>query len=107
MKRILFIIAAIVGSICVNAQTTVTNDSSIVRNDNTFTQVKKQKSATDTQTSFMYEIKDTVYPIWITKNGRCYIIRTSKKSGENYKQYLCEEVARQICKELNVEYKSK
>ena len=75
----------------------------IKREGNNFTQVQSVAKSTDTQTIYTYTIKDTTYPIWITKSGRCYIIRTSKK-GNEYKQYLPEEVSKAVCAELGVEY---
>jgi hypothetical protein len=38
-------------------------------------------------------------------SGSCYIKKISKKSGNEYKQYLGEEVSKDICKQLGVEYK--
>lgn len=74
------------------------------REGTTFTQVKSPNVSHDTLTKFTYVIKDFSYPIYITSNGRCYIIRTSK-NGNEYKQYLAKEIALEICKELNIEYK--
>ena len=45
------------------------------------------------------------YPVYITGNGRCYILKTSQKTGKEYKQYLPVELAKDICKRLNREYK--
>lgn len=30
----------------------------------------------------------TPYPIWISANGKYYILRTSKKTAKEYKQYI-------------------
>ena len=38
------------------------------------------------------------------KTGSCYIKKVSKKTGNKYKQYLGEEISRDICKQLNVKY---
>lgn len=51
--------------------------------------------------------KGNVYPIYISSSGSCYIIKTSSKTGKEYKQYMKKEISIQICKELNVEYKNK
>ena len=75
----------------------------VKRDGNNFTQVQSVTKSTVTQTIYTYTIKDTTYPIWITKNGRCYIIRTSR-NGNEYKQYLSEEVSKAVCAELGVEY---
>jgi len=87
-----------IASICtINAQ-------EVTREGKNFTQVQTVKQSSDKKTEYTYTIKDKTYPVYITKNGRCYVIRTSK-NGNDYKQYLDEQVARQICKELGVEYK--
>ena len=80
---------------------TLTYAQSYTRSNNNFTQVT---TTTDIKTEYTYTIKGVVYPIYITKNGRCYIIRTSK-NGNEYKQYLEEDIARQICNELGITYK--
>lgn len=55
-------------------------------------------------TPFTFKDKDgKIYPIYISKNGRCYIIKTSK-NGKEYKYYLGEEISKDICKELGIEY---
>ena len=78
----------------------------VVRNGKNFTKVS-QCDTKEIQTEFTYTIKDVVYPIFISKNGACYIKRISKKSGKEYKQYLGEEISREICKEIGIEYKNK
>ena len=100
MKSFLFaVIAMIFMSAIAYAQ-----ESNYKREGTNFTQVQPLKSSTDVQTMYTYQIKDDVYPIWITKNGRCYIIRTSK-NGNQYKQYLSKDICLQICQELGIEYK--
>lgn len=76
----------------------------VKRDGNNFTVTKTITNSQDVKTVYTYTIKDTVYPIYITKNGRCYIIRTSK-NGNEYRQYLSKEISLEICKELNTEYK--
>ena len=99
MKKIIVLLVAMIATmfICANAQ-------EVKRDGNNFTIEKVLQQSTDVQTTYTFTVKDIVYPIWITKNGRCYIIRTSK-NGKQYKQYLAKEICLEICKELNVEYK--
>lgn len=78
----------------------------IVRNGKNFTKVY-QKDTTEIKTEFTYTIKDITYPIFISKNGACYIKRISKKTGNIYKQYLDKEISIIVCKELNINYKVK
>ena len=48
---------------------------------------KKAKSQ-PVKTELTYTIKGIVYPVYKGSKGGYYIIRTSKKSGKEYKQYL-------------------
>lgn len=98
MKKIL---VSIVLALCA---CTIFAQDTYKREGNNFTKVQTVQSSSDIQTVYTYTIKDTTYPIWITRNGRCYVIRISK-NGKRYKQYLEEVISRQICKELGVEYK--
>lgn len=62
----------------------------VVRNGNTFTEVskKKQKEAFKT-TPYTYVAADgNKYPIYISGNGKYFIIRKSAKTGKEYRQYL-------------------
>lgn len=43
------------------------------------------------KTDFTYKVKDVEYPIYTSPKGRCYILKTSKKTGKEYKQYLPKE----------------
>lgn len=96
MKKYFVIAAMLLCGICANAQ-------SVNREGNNFIQVQTVKQSSDKETVYTYTIKDNTYPIYITKNGRCYIIRVSK-NGNEYKQYLPEEVSRQICTEMGITY---
>lgn len=84
MKKLLFILCLILlGGITVKAQ-------EVVRNGNTFTEVskKKQKEAL-MPTPYTYVASDgTKYPIYRSSKGKYFIIRTSKKTGKEYRQYL-------------------
>ena len=59
--------------------------------------VEQTIKSTDTKTNLSYkDKKGTVYPIYLSKRGKAYIIRVSKKTGKEYKQYLPE-----VTKQLN------
>ena len=77
----------------------------VVRNGKNYTKVS-QSDKKEIQTEFTYTVKDVVYPIYVGPTGSCYIKRVSK-NGNIYKQYLGEEISREICKEIGVEYKPK
>ena len=85
---------------------TYTN-AEIIKEGKTYSQVVKSKTP-DKDSGFTYkDNKGNIYPILIGKSGACYIVRISKKSGKEYKQYLGKEISIEICKELNINYKSK
>ena len=43
----------------------------------------------------------------MSSTGSCFVIKTSAKTGKEYRNYLGPEISEQMCKELNVEYKGK
>lgn len=85
------------------------NNSNVVRNGKTFEIVKQSVQQPKDTLVTEYTFKDskgTEYPIIINRNsGRCYIWKTSSKTGKVYKSYMKEEIAVQICRELNIAYK--
>lgn len=60
-------------------------------------------------TPYSYKGKDNVErTILINKeSGRCYVKRTSQKTGKEYNASIPEEVAREVCKLMGVTYKEK
>lgn len=91
MKQILLFLLL---SLAINAQ-------DYTKQDNTYS---KQVVSLATETKFTFKDKSgNIYPIYISKNGRCYIIKTSKE-GKEYKYYLGEEISKDICKELGIKY---
>lgn len=90
----------------------VNNSSSfsreVIRRGNTFTVASKMKQVNSTKTRFTWQdSKGVLYPIYISQNGACYVLRVSKKTNKEYKSYLGAEISIQICKELNIKYSSK
>lgn len=84
---------------------------SVTRSGNTFTTtkvVKAKAKAEPVKTKYTWEdSKGIEYPIYVGSTGSCFIIKVSKKTGKEYRQYLRAEVSQQICRELGIEYKSK
>ena len=79
----------------------------IQRQGNTFVSAPK-KLAEGTKTKYTWQdSKGNDYPIYVAKSGSCYVIRISKKSGKEYKQYLGKEISAEICKELGIKYQPK
>lgn len=76
---------------------------------NTFSNVKVTKSnVIPEKTQFTWkDSKDKEYPIYISSTGSCFVIKTSVKTGKEYRQYLGPEVSEAICKQLHREYKAK
>ena len=79
----------------------ITISAEVKREGNTF-RVEQTTKESDTKTQYTWVDKDgNVYPVFITKKGACYIFRTSKKTGKEYKQYLPKNVQEIIKQELN------
>ena len=58
---------------------------------------QKATRTTSTKTEYVYKAKDgKEYPIYLSKNSKAFIIRVSKKTGKEYRQYLP-----QVTEELN------
>lgn len=79
------------------------------RSGNTFTIVSKKKKAKSepTKTKFTVEKDGKSYPVYMGSTGSCFILKTSSKTGKEYRNYLGPELSATICKELGVEYKPK
>ena len=102
MKKLIVIIATLA------AFSVVSYSQDVVRNGKTFEQVNKSSVKTEENTGFTYkDSKGNTYDIFIGKSGACYIKKVSKKTGNEYKQYLGEEISRQVCQSLGREYTSK
>ena len=56
----------------------------------TFVQISSATATNDSvKTEYIYQTKDGVkYTIYLSKSGKAYILRTSKKTGKQYRQYL-------------------
>ena len=59
-----------------------------VRKGNNFEQVDNQKSE-PIKTKYTYTDRNgVVYPIYLSSKGKAFIIKVSKKTGKEYRQYL-------------------
>lgn len=68
----------------------------VKREGKVFVQVSTGLKKGAKKTEYTYKAKDgKTYPIWLSANGKAYIVRTSKKTGKQYKQYL-PEVTKQL-----------
>ena len=77
------------------------NAQNVVRKGHSFyQQSNSNKIAKDSVTFTGYHYFDSQgirYPIYVSSKGKCFIIRTSSKTGKKYKQYL-PEVTKELTK---------
>ena len=93
MKK--FILCTLLALFC------VTINAEVKREGDTF-KIEQTSKASDTQTKYTWIDKEgNQYPIFITKKGACYVLRTSKKTGKEYKYYLPKDIKETINQELN------
>lgn len=84
---ILLIMFALICNIVTNAQNVVRKGNVFIEQPDT-TKVKKKKSSAK-DTGFVYQDKKgNKYPIYVSKNGKYFIIRTAKTTGKEYPKYL-------------------
>lgn len=101
MKKILFslILAMLAG---------MANAQSYTREGNVFKQEITASNNIKATGCTWIDSKGVQYPVFINEaSGRCFIYKTSKKTGKEYKQYLGEKVSKEICKTLGIKYKEK
>lgn len=97
MKYIIFIIIGIISLISVKAFA-----QKYIRKGNNFTSVNDTK-AKPLKTTFTYN-GDTIY---VSPIGHCFVIKISKKTNKQYRKYLGEELSREICDIIKLEYVDK
>ena len=92
MKQIIIFIFTIAIAIGAIAQ----NPNTIIVKDKTYS-VQQNKTTTDIKTDYLYEVKEgEVYPIYISRTGKAYIFKVSKKTNKEYKYYLKDDIAKDI-----------
>lgn len=70
--------------------------------------IQEQKVTENKETGYTYKDNSgNIYNIYISKTGSCYILKTSKKTGKEYRKYLGKEISSQICAELGIQYSPK
>lgn len=95
MKKLILCILLALFCIAANAE--------IKRDGNTF-KVEQTTKESDIKTNYTWEDKaGNKYPIFISKRGACYVLKTSKKTGKVYKYYLPKDIQETIKKELNIQ----
>ena len=51
--------------------------------------------------------KGNEYPIYISSTGSCFVIKTSAKTGKEYRNYLKPDISEDICNKLGRKYVKK
>lgn len=99
---IISIIAALLIVIAAFFYVPSTRAQEFKRVNNTFVTTTIKSVAEKTK----YQWQDSTgktYDVYISKkSGACYVLRTSQKTGKEYKYYLPEEITAQICKEMGI-----
>lgn len=63
------------------------SNAAIIRNGNTF--IEDTVKVQSVKTPYTYkDKKGNIYPIYKSPKGKYYIVKTSKKTGKQYKQYI-------------------
>lgn len=104
MKKLLIAVAIVLGMM-----TTGYAQIKYEQQGNTFKVAKTEraikKGAEPLKTPFIFEDnKGVKYPIYISNGGKgsAYVIKTSKKTGKEYKAYLGKEMTQDIKNQLNL-----
>lgn len=85
-SRILGIIVLILGFLVLATRTQAQN---VQLKGKTFVQVDSSSKSQPIDTGYEYVDKDNVsHKVFLSKNGKAFIIRVSKKTGKEYRQYL-------------------
>lgn len=95
-------------TVCCGLVANADNDKSFKCEGNTYSSTGRvnNSSAPISTGCTWIDSKSVQCPVYMSNSGSCYIIKTSKNNGKEYKQYLKPEVSQDICKKLGKEYKS-
>ena len=85
MKKVIFVLAMFLGSSVAFSQAKVTKDA----NGNYVVLKSAKKESSDKKTGKTFtNAKGDTFDVWESEKGKLYVIRTSKESGKEYRQYL-------------------
>lgn len=88
MKKVIVIVGLILASTLTFGQSKVVRDA----NGNFIAQNTPKKASDDKPSGNTYTTaKGEQFPVYVSKNGKYYVLRTSKETGNVYKQYLKTE----------------
>ena len=106
IKIIVIAILAAIGLFCIVNKS---NAQSFEQQGNTFICKKKAIVKSEPEkTEFKWQdSKGNTYPVYISSTGSCFVIKTSAKTGKEYRNYLGPELSKIVCDKLGRTYKSK
>lgn len=103
MKKI-FVAAIMLLSVVLGAQADNKKGVEYTQNGTEFIQTPKSNNggAKEIKTGCTWiDSKGGQYDIYMSSKGRCYVYKTSKKTGKAYKYYLPKEIDAQIAAQMN------
>lgn len=95
MKHIITLLVALIVSVASYAD--------VVRNGNVITVTKTTTTVNESQSTGIYyqDKQGNQHLIYKSKKGKFYVIKTSSKTGKEYKYYLPQRLQEALQKELN------
>jgi hypothetical protein len=101
------VITAMLFFACTNASA----QTSYKMEGNTYVQVKDSSKTAyqPVATEYYYQGQsdNQKYQIYVGKTGSCFIKKISKKTGNEYRQYLGETISKDICSKIGITYQPK
>lgn len=106
IKSIIFILCILLSG---SVYAATDGDKSFTKEGNTYSSTGRQvaNSKPIATGCTWVDSKGNQYPIFMSNSGSCYVIKTSAKTGKEYKSYLKPDVSKDICAKLGKEYKGK
>lgn len=115
-KLFIFVVFSIMMGMSTVAMAQEATPTKVERQGDTFIShkkpsAKKEKSEPIQTGKFWKDTKGNRYPILMGPSGSCYVIKVSKKTGNEYPDYRMEgdgpSISAAICEEMGIEYKPK
>ena len=103
MKKF-FVAAIMLLSVVLGATAGVKKSVEYTQNGTEFVETPKSNNggAKETNTGCTWiDSKGVKYDIYMSSKGRCYVYKTSKKTGKTYKYYLPKEMDAQVAAQMN------
>lgn len=102
MKKF-FVAAIMLLSVVLGASAGVKKSVEYTQNGTEFVETPKSNNggAKETKTGCTWtDSKGVKYDIYMSSKGRCYVYKTSKKTGKQYKYYLPKEMDAQVAAQM-------